>query len=70
MFATFKHGSTSAARYKKLGITVVLVSKFCLGTKIFGTSARQPLQHDEVDLITARALDAVIHLINTANGAR
>lgn len=75
MIATFKHGSTIAARYKKLGGTGLLLKESCIGTQTSSTPASQHaatggVQQDKFELITARALDAVIHLINMANGAR
>ncbi|WP_032702894.1 MULTISPECIES: hypothetical protein [Pseudomonas] len=51
------------------------VSAFRLGTMTFSIPAPQypateVVQQGQIDLITARAVDAVIHIIDIANGAR
>jgi aryl-alcohol dehydrogenase-like predicted oxidoreductase len=58
-------------RYKTLGGTGLLVSEICLGTMTFGgrgiwTNIGQ-LGQDDVDALFARALDAGINFIDTAN---
>jgi aryl-alcohol dehydrogenase-like predicted oxidoreductase len=59
-------------RYKNLGNTGLFVSEFCLGTMTFGTplpeyASAGGVQQDEVDRITARAFDAGVNFIDTAN---
>ena len=58
-------------RYKHLGGTGLLVSEICLGTMTFGgrgiwTNIGEVGQKD-VDAILARALDAGINFVDTAN---
>ncbi|KPY29474.1 hypothetical protein [Pseudomonas syringae] len=53
----------------------LLVSAFRLGTMTSSIPAYQyaatgGVRQDQIDLITARAVDAVIHFIDIANGAR
>ena len=59
-------------RYNKLGNTGLFVSEFCLGTMTFGTPAPQyaaagGVQQETMDQIFARAFDAGINFIDTAN---
>ncbi|MBX8489642.1 aldo/keto reductase [Pseudomonas lijiangensis] len=59
-------------RYNRLGTTGLFVSEFCLGTMTFGTPAPQyaaagGVQQETMDQISARAFDAGINFIDTAN---
>ena len=59
-------------RYNRLGNTGLFVSEFCLGTMTFGTPAPQyaaagGVQQETMDHISARAFDAGINFIDTAN---
>jgi aryl-alcohol dehydrogenase-like predicted oxidoreductase len=60
-------------RYKPLGNTGLLVSEICLGTMTFGRGTGEVwkaigmLDQSAVDLIVARALDAGVNFIDTAD---
>jgi aryl-alcohol dehydrogenase-like predicted oxidoreductase len=59
-------------RYKPLGRTGLIVSELCLGTMTFGGSSGMwsaigRTGQDEADRLVARALDAGINFIDTAN---
>lgn len=59
-------------RYKTLGNTGLLVSEICLGTMTFGAgegmwSQIAGLNQSEADRITARALDAGVNFLDTAD---
>lgn len=58
-------------RYKKLGGTGLLVSELCLGAMTFGSRGNGPkiggLGQSDADAIVAKALDAGVNFIDTAN---